>query len=424
MTNEVQIISDGKGIAVIGASTAIDRFLVSQGLTSKELAIRDLPVPRLSSLTSGGAGALEAATAISESSGRWMKLTAESAEIRENFPLVKSRETGDLFATAREVGGHKFVRNLQFEDGVGSLVANPAILSGLGGLMAQQAMQQAMQEIADYLAVIDEKVDDILRAQKDAVLADMIGVGLMIDEAMTIRDEVGRVSEVTWSKIQGEAATIARTQAYALRQLDAIAEKLERKDDFNKLHDAATEAEEKAREWLVVIASCYQLQEALGLLEIDRVLETAPDEITEHRSGLALARENRLDMIERTSGLLIDRILAASDTANSKVLFNPIQAPAIVRASNHVTAEISQFREGLGIETEEKSAEARLWREAASDVRDKALEASADGIDVVKRFGESTADRAGNLKDKLSEKRAAFVAKRRERKAELEMESE
>jgi hypothetical protein len=44
-----------------------------------------------------------------------------------------------------------------------------------------------------------EKVDDVLRAQKDAALADMIGVDFVIEEAMTVREHVGRVSEVTWS---------------------------------------------------------------------------------------------------------------------------------------------------------------------------------------------------------------------------------
>lgn len=68
--------------------------------------------------------------------------------------------------------------------------------------MAQLAMQQARDEITDYLAAIDEKVDDALRAQKDAVLARMIGAGLVIDEAMTIRGHGGRESEVTWSKVQ------------------------------------------------------------------------------------------------------------------------------------------------------------------------------------------------------------------------------
>jgi hypothetical protein len=95
--------------------------------------------------------------------------------------------------------------------------------------MAQVAMQQTMDEIIDYLAAIDEKLDDVLRAQEDAVWADMIGVSLDIDEAMVIREHAGRASEVTWSKVQATSATIARTQAYALRQLDVLAEKMERK---------------------------------------------------------------------------------------------------------------------------------------------------------------------------------------------------
>jgi len=37
------------------------------------------------------------------------------------------------------------------------------------GIMAQVAMQQTMDEITDYLATIDEKLDDVLRAQDDAV---------------------------------------------------------------------------------------------------------------------------------------------------------------------------------------------------------------------------------------------------------------
>jgi hypothetical protein len=45
------------------------------------------------------------------------------------------------------------------------------------GDMAQLAMKQSIDEITDYLAVIDAKVDAVLRAQTDAVVADMIAGG-------------------------------------------------------------------------------------------------------------------------------------------------------------------------------------------------------------------------------------------------------
>ncbi len=50
--------------------------------------------------------------------------------------------------------------------------------------MTQLAMQQQMDEIVEYLEKINEKVDDILRSQKDAVLADMIGVDLIIEDGL------------------------------------------------------------------------------------------------------------------------------------------------------------------------------------------------------------------------------------------------
>jgi hypothetical protein len=64
---------------------------------------------------------------------------------------------------------------VEFTKGPRSFLTNPALLAGAAGIMAQIAMQQAMDEITDYLAPIDEKVDDVLRAQKDGVLARMIG---------------------------------------------------------------------------------------------------------------------------------------------------------------------------------------------------------------------------------------------------------
>ena len=89
------------------------------------------------------------------------------------------------------------------------MLTNPAVLAGAAGIMAQFAMQQTMDEITDYLATIDKKVDDVLRAQKDAAVAQLIGVGFVIEEAVTIREEAGRVSEVTWSKVQATTQTIA-----------------------------------------------------------------------------------------------------------------------------------------------------------------------------------------------------------------------
>ncbi|MGI8521514.1 MAG: hypothetical protein ACR2MC_13110, partial [Actinomycetota bacterium] len=51
---------------------------------------------------------------------------------------------------------------------------------------------QTMDEITDYLATIDEKLDGVLRAQTNQVLARMDGVDLAIMGAMSVREAVGR----------------------------------------------------------------------------------------------------------------------------------------------------------------------------------------------------------------------------------------
>jgi hypothetical protein len=213
--------------------------------------------------------------------------------------------------------------------------------------MAQVAMQQAM-EITDYLATIDEKLDDVLRAQEDAVQADMIGVGLDIDEAMAIREHAGRVSEVTWSKVQATSATIARTQAYALRQLDALAEKVERKAKIGDLAKMAKEAESKVPGWLVVLARCFQLQDTIAVLELDRVLDAAPDDLDGHRLGLKASRQKRLDTISQSTGRLMARMDAAAGTANTKVLLHPATSPAVVQSREHVASVVADFHGRMG----------------------------------------------------------------------------
>ena len=179
MDDEVQLISDGDGLAVIGDPAAVERFLVSEGLSSK-----DLGLPRLGAVLNTGAAVAQAGSEIAANSGRWVKVTKESAQALKKYPLMKGSRPGVSRAVLTSNGKSKGF--LEVVRTPGSLLANPAILAGAAGLMAQLAMQQAMDEITDYLASIDEKVDDVLRAQEDAVLAGMIGVGFDIEEAMTI----------------------------------------------------------------------------------------------------------------------------------------------------------------------------------------------------------------------------------------------
>ena len=407
MDNEIQLISDGDGLAVIGDPAAVERFLVFEGLPSK-----DLGLPRLGAVLSTGAAVAQAGSEIAANSGRWVKLTKESAQLASKYGLRKSSTTG--LSTGVLKGNSGQVKGfVQFVRGPGSLLANPALLAGAAGIMAQAAMQQAMDEIIDYLATIDEKLDDVLRAQEDAVCADMIGVGLDIDEAMTIREHAGRVNEVTWSKVQATPATIARTQAYAVQQLDALAEKMERKTKIGDLAKTAKESESKVQRWLVILARCFQLQDAIAVLELDRVLDAAPDDLDGHRLGLKASRQKRLDTISRSTERLMARIDAAAGTANTKVLLHPAMSAAVVQSGEHVASAVADFHGRLGIESGRQSLEAKRWADAASEVRDKVLEAGAERVDASRRLGNEALDRARSVQGRLSSGIAERALRRR-----------
>ncbi|MFJ3586492.1 hypothetical protein ACIPPS_30295 [Streptomyces sp. NPDC090127] len=397
MDDEIRLISDGDGLTVIGNQAAVERFLVSEGLPAKDLASR-----RLRAALGNSAGATQGASEIAAHSGRWVKLTKESAQRVDTYGLRESAATG--LSTGVLKGDSGQIRGfVEFAKGSsGPLRTNPAVLANVAAVMAQLAMQQAMEEITDYLATIDEKVDDVLRAQKDAALASMIGAELVIEEAMTIREQVGRVSEIAWSKVQNTPGTIAATQGYALRQLDALAEKMERKAKIGDLAAAAREAESRAPEWLAVLARCFQLQDAIAVLELDRVVDAAPDELDRHRLGIRIARQNRMDLISRSTERLVARMHAAAGEANAKVLLHPAKSPAVVQSSNHVVTGVDDFHGRLGIESGRRPSETRRWAAAAAEAKDRAFEAGANGVGAARSLGSGTLDRAGSMKDKLA----------------------
>jgi hypothetical protein len=389
MGSEIELVSDGDGLAVIGNSADVERFFLSAGLD--KAASKDLDLHRLWSFSGTGGVAAQIGADLAANSGRWVKLTAESAEAVKKYGLMPTKTPRVSHAMIGEPGDIK--QWLQIAQAPSALLSGPFALTALSTMMQQRAMQQQMDEIVGYLQEINEKVDDVLRGQKDAVLADMIGVDLIIEEALAVRDQVGRVSEVTWSKVQATGMTIARTQAYALRQLDVIAEKLE-KANLGEVAKAAKEAEPRVREWLAVLARTFQLQDGVSVLELDRVLDASPGELDSHRLGLTTARQNRLELIGRSTARLLTQMDETVRKANSKVLLNPFDSPAAVKSSNQITTGVLDFRGRLGIESGHEAKDAKRWGQAAAEVRDKLLAAASEGASAAERLGAETFDRA------------------------------
>ncbi|AGP30184.1 hypothetical protein [Corynebacterium terpenotabidum] len=372
-SGEVQILRDDDGIAVIGDPGLVERFCSSLNLSDRT------PVKDLGSRMGAASGMLQAGSDIAENSGRWMKLTSESAAAVKKLPMVTNSTTGNLHATLR-AGDGTIAKSLQFVKGPGagiSALATPAGLAAAASMMNQMAMQQTIEEITRYLASIDKKVDDLLRNQTTAVVSKLYGVGDVIDDAVTVRDSVGYVSETSWSKVQNAASIIASSRRYAMQQLSDIADRIEKEQDLGNLAKLLSGVDTEVRDWLIILARCIQLQEESDSLELDRMTHTGSGDIELHRRALQTARQNRRDRVSEVTNSLMNRITAAAEHANTKVLLHPRPSGRVVRSSNQLTTSVIEFQESLGLDDERRHVTARRWGAAVGEVLDPAIEGAA-----------------------------------------------
>lgn len=382
MDDQVQLIIDGDDLVVIGDPAAVKGLLTIEGLWSASKDIGEQLKPVLGI----GATVMQAGAEIAANSSRWVKLTKESVYQFKKYGLRKSATTGNLTGVVKGRKGGAIGAFVEFAKAPGSLL-NPAALSGVGAIMAQAAMQQAIVEITAYLARIDEKVDDLLRKQNQEQLAPLIGAHDVISRTMTVRERVGRISDADWSTVQHTLETIGTASGYALLELQAIAEKLERETSVSALARTAEGAKREVQTWLAVLARCFELWDAFDVLQLDRVLEESPEELGARALAMKDFRRERLDHVSRITASLLNRMATAVGTANAEVLLNPFASPAVVNAINKVATGIVDFQLLLGIESGHRPWEARPWTDAAAKAKDKALENAGPAVAGVAAVG-------------------------------------
>lgn len=361
------VISDGDGLAVIGNPQAVEQYLRREGLWE---ASTSLDLRWLRPLLTFGAEAAHSVADAAASSGRWVKLTVESAEDANKHGLMDTKTPGVRWLMAGTPGD--ISKWLATETGpIASAATNPQALSGLAsllsnaaGAMAQLERKQEVREITEFLAVIDGKLDDVRRAQRDAVLAKLDGVSFAISEALSIREKTGHVSVPSWSKVQHLTADIAEIESNAIRALDALASKAGSAAKVRELAKLAPEISSEVDVWLSVLARCFQLHEEAAVLELDHVREVAPQDLDGHRLALNESRDGLRGRITQTTVGLVRRLDQAASDADLEILLHSRSVRAIVQSSNQVGDSVIAFQGPLGIETDREAVSSPGWRAA------------------------------------------------------------
>ena len=363
MVGDITLVSDGDGVVVAGDRSAIERFLEHASLLQNA---EEFELGKLSTVLKSGAEVAKTASGIAEQSALYLKLTPESAKrLKDAGGLMKTKTKGINHAMLGEPG-KKSLKWLQVEEGPASWMTNPAVLSGIGGLMSQFAQQAEAHELKALLVRMDEKLDDVRRTQRDAVLAKMNGAAAAIEEAMTIHRHGGD-PETLWDKVSGESVAILEVQNTALLALGALAEKVEGKSKAGELKRATQEIERDVAIQLAVLARCFELQDEFRVVELDHVLASAPENLEGHRLGVAEARQNRrAAVLERTSRLM-QRMDVAGNIADANTLLHARAARCVIDSLNATAEIVGDFHAPLGIEASRDALRPTRWREALRD---------------------------------------------------------
>lgn len=379
VTGHVELVSDGDNLIVIGIPTAVERFLHAYGLTSSAEALGSHALGTFARL---GSVAAQASSSIAAESGRWLKLTEESAAEFAEIGLMETGTPGISYAMLGDPGS--IAGWLKVESGLGSLLTNPAVLAGAAGIMAQFAAQHEMKELKAYLASIDRKLDDVRRAQKNAELGKLIGARIDIERELAIRDVTERVDGTAWSTVQGRVQTLTDLIGWALLELDTLARKVADTAKVGELATVTQAAEPEVQELLTVIAESLELLDALDVLRLDRVLEKSPETLDRQRLALATDRQQLRERITRTTAGLLERLDVAAKTAGSNVLLHARSSQAVVRSTNQVADAIDGFHQPLRIGPSLLSRTPIRWRDAVRDPQQLKNAASEAGPAALK----------------------------------------
>lgn len=381
MTNKVELISDGEAVVVVGEKSAVAKFLNDSSLAAQA---KNFDLRRLNNFVRHGARVAAVTSNAIEKSAMYLKLTPESAEqLRAAGGLMKTKEEGISYAMLGETGKTS-LKWLRVENGSKALISNPAILSGMSGLMAQFTERAEAQEIKALLVRIDGKLDDVRRSQRDAVLAKMHSAAAQIAEAKKILDFDGD-SQTMWDKVSGVSESITDVQHNTLLALGALADKVEDKRKAGALKKAMSEVEREASVHLAVLGRCFELQNHFREIELRHVLVTAPERFDRHRRALTVSRNERRDAVLEQTSRLMDRMRGAHGVAEDNVLLHARAARSVTGSLNSTAEAVDEFHMPLGITAVSDVVKLTPWRIALRDPEKRkvaAIEAGQKGLTV------------------------------------------
>lgn len=383
------------GVFLFGSEAALELLDDDPGVVSRPLSTKHLA--RAVGYTGTVGGKLIA------ESGRWVKLTEESAALAKAAVGGTEKLTSGVM---RKNNGQIF-KHVKFENvsKVGALT--PAAPAVLGAMATQYAIESALDDITAYLEEIDRKLDQLLKQHKTKTLGQIGGVSLAIDEAASIYASTGTVSSTTWSKVQGTSLVLQTMQAESIEQLHVLGEDVSAAaGDADKAAKVLTRVRDDVQFWLGVLARTIALQDRQYVLELARVADEDELQLQAHREGITVARADRVRRIVAGLEAIVESVTDSSSLSNAAKVANPISAPRVARQANAITNTISTFAQHANLELDGSGlVDLTPWAKAARGLLDEAST-------VVATAGSGVAGRARLIGQAVEQRRDERILRR------------
>ena len=355
-------------------------------------------------------------------SGKYYKATDETARMLQHRtskgPVPGVLRRGDL-GLADNPG--QFFKHASFQE----VKFSPAMTSNAAGIAAHAAIEAAIAEIKEYLEVIDEKLDVLLRQRRIDALAQLGGIQYTIEEADELYRRSSSVSATTWSKVDHLGSELNGIESYAIEQLDDAVDQLRKHQNNSKKVEALLEdLKEDLPLWLGVAARSIYLHDRIYVIEIAHVNEFEPAQLDSHREGIVEARKARLESTTRRLLAMDSAIRDAAKLSNQVWVTSPIRARHITAHANSIHDIISAFAQHVRMSVEDaERLQVQGWRQSVMSLAE-------DTVNAANRARQSAVDQAQKATEKIRDMnddrllaKAAEIEARREKKEKRALES-
>lgn len=353
---EVEVVLRDDELMVFGDELAVRDFIDSLAISGKKTTkIDNILFRDLNEQLKKSGTVLQGVSEIAENSGYYIKLTKESAAIVKKHGLYETKG-GITYAMIEKLGKPgKTGKWLQVDKGFESLLTNPAVLSGIGGVITQVALQQSLAEITAYLQTIDHKLDEVIRKVDEAKKSDLSGLLKTLREAMIRYEIEGAVDSRFMNETIPFQNTVNAVESYAWDQVDAICKGLGEVRGLKPMRVATEEAQREISHWLGFLANAYLAECRLDDFKLKEKREESLEAYNQELDTLRVLQADR-DR-ERATRVhdLYEMAHEVAKFADKKLLTNRAAAEALNQRANEMAELAYSFADAVQLTVERKS---------------------------------------------------------------------